>query len=349
MAFRRRRTFTRKPFRRRSRFGKRPMARANFDKITLFNNLDAQFNGECQPEAIPGCSRFDPSCGNTGPTTCLDRDGNTAPSLGAPGGNCRCCVNLLEYNLMSNSVLEQFYQDRVTLMRIYGDVFWRVVPSYPVTEECNPGIAKIWLREFIQSFGYQWNMSIRKKLFTQAQIAPVPGFENFDASSPIFGYDWTESSPPWNLQRSGVWMPRPELTRTDMAQGSIVGVCSDVSGGSLLNPLTSGTGNINTSIDTSCSVIQAPLEGCPQTVNGVKASLTPWHHLRIRHKRHIVMARDQALNLVLAVRLLDRNTVFQTGSWACADYSAFPAPLNTLLGQYRVETFARIGGTIKYN
>jgi len=257
---------------------------------------------------------------------------------------------VLNVNLISNATLESFYQDRITLQRIYGDIWWRVVPAYPQLEECEPNIARTWLILFRQYFGYQWSMAIRKRLETQVNTVPGTGFApDFDVANPISGYAWTESSPRWNWQRSGLWLPRGELSTDVLTQGSIIGVCANTSGGALLNPLVAGSGNINTAITTSCAPATAPLEGCPQIFAGQKVQFPPWHHQRIRIKRPIVMARDQGLNVTLGVRLVDRDGIGGNGSWACLDWSALPAPLNDIMGRYNIELYSRIGATIKYN
>lgn len=328
------------------------MARSHFDKITLFSNLDGAFSGRCSPTAFQGCSRLDtfttdPACGVAGPTGCLLYDGSVAPALpGAlDGQNCRCCGDVLNINLVSNAILETFYQDRITIQRMYGDLFFHIRPTLPNrgTYECASDVYRRWLQLYAGTFAYQWHVSVRKKLLSQdpTQVANDP-------SSPLYGFDWTESSPPWNLQRMGYWEPRLGQNYSVMNQGSIIGVCSDTSGGLAVNTLTNGSGIIDTAIDTTCTPVTAPAEGCPQIFDGLSILLPPWHHLRIRTRRPIVMARDQSLNLTLATRMVDK-TATEIGSWACLDNSGEPAPLNTLIGDYRVEVFARIGATIKYN
>lgn len=341
--FRRKFRSTRRPFRRRFRGGsRRPLARSSFDKITLINNLDGQFNGICYPLTAVGCSRQtsflqpDPLCGDIGPATCLLPDGTVAnpinDQLGT--GNCRCCVNNINLNLINNATLESFYQDRITLMRIYGDIWFRVVPFAPVVEECEYGVMKRWMQLYDQYFGYQWHASMRKRLESQNFDNANP---DFDSSSPVYGYDWTESSPPWNWQRTGLFMPRPELTYHSMNQSSLVGVCSVVTG---TNPGATST---------VCTPFQAPTEGCPQIFNGLNVRTPPWHHMRLRIRRHIVMQRDQALNVQLAIRMIDRSAGINLGSWACLDWGLEAPPLNDLLGRYNIEIFSRIGATIKYN
>lgn len=350
MAFRRRRTFRARPFRRRFRRGRRPVARSSFDKITLFSNLDGRFGGRCTPTSFQGCSRLDtfttdPACGVPGPTDCLLYDGSVAQPIVADSGNCRCCADVLNLNLVNNAILETFYQDRITIQRMYGDLFFHIRPTLPnrVTYECTSNVYRRWLQLYAGTFAYQWHASIRKKLLSQD-----PAEIQNDPASPLYGYDWTESSPPWNWQRFGFWEPRTIENYSVMNQGSIVGVCSDTSGGLAVNTLTNGSGIIDTAIDTTCTTVQAPPEGCPQIFDGLSIMMPPWHHLRLRTKRPIVMQRDQSLNLTLATRMVDK-TATEIGSWACLDNSGEPAPLNDLIGDYRVEVYARIGATIKYN
>jgi len=329
--FRRRRRFTRRPFRRRSFGGRKPFARQTFDKIELFNNLDARHDGDCAPLEVLGCKAQDGTCG----TTC------TTASHPTPDLPCQCCENTVNFNLINNSTLESFYQDRITIMRMYGDLWFRVTPPYPALQECEYNIARTWQVLFEQVWRYQYNLSIRKVLVSQREDTALP---QFDGASPAYGYDWTESSPPWIWQRVGMWMPRPSSNNWVLNQQSAIGVCSDTSGGGGI--LVSGSGTIDP-VSTNCDVHLVPNEGCPQIFSGTNVLTPPWHHYRIRTKRHIVMARDQALNLTLVQRFVAPTS--GSASWACTDWSALPTPLDTLVGGSVIQAYCRIGATIRYN
>lgn len=337
------RTFrrTRRTFRPRfrARRFRRPFARASYDKIVLFNNLNGGQNTlsdgttpnfNCGPITKNLCGFQDGDCGGT--TAC----GESPP--GTPV-TCNCCENVLELNLVSNTTLESFYQDSFTIVSLYGDVYFRNNLAAPrASQLCNPANDLFW-SVYANTYRESYFLGLRKHLLSQDTVE-----QDLDPANLTTDFDWLESSPPWIWNRSGVWGPREKHNQTRLTQGSIIGTCSDTSGGSLLNALVGGTGNINTQVTTTCDVKQAPSEGCPQVFNAIEVDMPPWHHYRLRIRKHIRMQRDQALNLHLDMRLPSALDGFP--AFNCFD----PGILGWGPGVNNIvtwECYARIGATIR--
>lgn len=123
--------------------------------------------------------------------------------------------------------------------------------------------------------------------------------------------------------------------------GSVIGVCNDTDGGSAFNPLVDGTGNIDTSIDTTCcsQVCVLPSEGCAPEFYTTSANEPPWHHFRFSVKRHIKVKNDVDLNLQIGLRHPAINNVV---GWACDPATALARITN-------IQYYIKIGAVIRLN
>lgn len=353
----RRRSFTRfrgRPgsFRRRSfgRSGK--FAKQKFDKIVLINNLtagpilsptgfqDLNGNSFCNPFEIPGCSAklTEPDCGPA--TTCGLQGEDTIP--------CKCCVTRGTFVLVNNDTLESYFQDSVTIVRMYGDIFYRAVVASPFNSEfCTiPGSQ---LRNFNEVFhaayAEQWNWSLRKHLRTQSNDETLA----VDNASPMFSYDWTESSPPWLWQRSSMWFPRATRTFLDKSYDSLLGVCSNSAQPGYVVPPTVAGANPGWIVPAAATVCtpSGPAESgvCLDYYNGLNITEAPWHRMRFSSKKHIKMVRDQDLILGMNVR---HPSITVAGGWPCLDaatvFPGFPRG-----GDVSYQVFMRIAATVRLN
>jgi len=356
-SFRPRRRFTRRrTFRRGGRF-----ARANYDRIVLFDNFNAgilvpqpegavnpqnPFTGNsllgCAPLEVGGCTRkgSEPFCGPT--TTC-----GVSGELEA---ECVCCTNQINFTLVNNTILQSYFQDSVTVVRMYGDILYRALPATPFNGEyCTMTGAQ--LRQFNElysaSYGENWNWAIRKHLRSQADSA-AGELSPFDAASPAYDYDWTESSPPWLWQRHKMWFPKRERTFQSESFDSVYGICSNTSQATyIVPPWASGDspGYIVPAASTTCQVV-APAEtgACPRYFTGVNTNEPPWHRLRLRLRKHIRMQRDQDLNLICTVR---HPAITLAGGWPCIAAAAFPGFDRG--GDVSYQFYIRIAAVVRLN
>lgn len=222
---------------------------------------------------------------------------------------------------------------------MWGDIFFRNVINAPLSDDQCIFSNRTFAAAFARLYRESTFLGVRKHLLTQDTTET-----DLDSADLTTDYDWTESSPPWIWNRTSFWAPRATITDTRLTRSSLLGVCSDVSGGSLLNPLAAGTGNIDTSVSTTCTATQVPDEGCPQNFLGTQVALPPWHHYRMMSRKHIRMARDQ--NLVLHIDPRLPSYFDGQDSWNCMDGGAFnwQGGVNSLV---TFEAYVRIGATIR--
>jgi len=362
MAFRKRRFSRpgRRPLRRRS-FSRGKFARQKFDRIVLFSNLNVglqvpqpvggeNVNGNtiftCSPLEVGGCSKRalpDPFCG---PDTICGTVNNEPVE-------CACCTNQVNFTLINNDTLESYYQDSVTLVRTYGDIYFRAIVASPFNEEYCTLMGqdlRLFNTLYRTSYAEQWHWSVRKHLRSQADSA-AGELSPFDAASPGYSYDWTESSPPWLWQRFKMWYPRNERMFWSKSRDSVYGICSDVSGGAtnIVPPIASGSQPgyiIDTNVSTDCTIV-APDEGgiCPEMFAGEKINEPPWHHMRFRLRKHVKMQRDQDLNLICQVR---HPAISIAGGWPCIPDDAF-GPRFTRGGDVSYQFYVRIAAVVRLN
>jgi len=363
MAFRRFRGKSRFPrrrtFRRRSRGGS--FARKQYDRIVLFNNYNlgqltpqpsgcSGVNGNtifgCPPLEVGSCSRKstpDPECGL----------GTTCGTCGETAVECSCCSNQINFTLVNNSTLQSYFQDSVTIVRMYGDIRYRALVASPFNAEyCT--LTGPQLRQFNSvyrtSYAESWNWAVRKHERSQAD-APEGQLSPFDAASPAYDYDWTESSPPWIWQRSHMWFPRNTRSFMSRSYDSIAGICSDTSGGATNIVPAAASGSqpsyiIDTNVSTTCGAMTAAEVGlCGENFTGETVTEPPWHQRRIRIRKHIKMVRDQDLNLICTVR---HPQITLAGGWPCIPAAAFPG-FEARGGDVTYQFYIRIAAVVQLN
>lgn len=234
-------------------------------------------------------------------------------------------------------------------MRMFGELRFRAFPAMPVlNDRCALTGAQLKLLDelFALTYGEQWFWSLRKKLRTQADDEN----STTDFASPIFDYDWTESSPPWIWQRQKMWNPHQERTFSALAQDSLYALCGNTNspgGGSLLNPLAAGTGNIDTFIGptvTTCESNATEVGNCQQVFTGSNVRMPPWHSMRFNVKKHIRMVRDNELTLGCTYR---QPQLADTGAWSCTDPALFP--FFPLYGIVTLQYYVRIAAVLRLN
>lgn len=343
---RRRRPFRFNRFKRRPRF-----ARQKFDRIALFNNFNAGATGDgtmvgnalafCAPISTVACSPLDnpPFCGPL--TDCGSLSGDP------PDLTCGCCVTETQFNLFNSDTVQSFYQDNVTMVRMYGDIWYRALVAFPFgTERCTIGGNALnqYDELYKEAYAEQWSWSMRKHLRTQDQLTET---SPLDAASPIYNYDWTESSPPWLWQRMQYWTPKGIRTSMQMSGDSFYGVCSNTAQAGYTVPAEASGSQPTYNVpaeSTTCQSISAALEACPQLFNGVQTNEPPWHHLRIRFRKHVKITRDEDLNLSCHVRHPQLSVL---GGWNCLPKSSFPAFSRAFDVNYQF--YVRLAAVVRLN
>lgn len=320
--FRRRRF----PFRRRSRFSKRgfrPFAarvRPKYDKVVLFSTLQGDFTeGAILSSAGGGLVA---PCGPVVLTHC-NADGTTCHECATPpcpDGPPVCCNQLLTARLITNSTLETFFQDRVTIVRLYGDVWCKSlapVDGLGIPQLCSANSGLPTASQYVARYAEQWSLGLRKFNTTEypwdreANFGNPPSETN-DFSTQLYNYDWTE--PRWLWQRHSYWQPSWRVQEQFLLPGSIVGCCSTTSGGAL-NTIAEGSGTIDTRITSSGCGACNTSEGCPQEYKVIDVPTPPTHHYRLNVKRHIALRGDDNLDLQIGVR--HPSTYSNVTGWGC--------------------------------
>lgn len=186
---------------------------------------------------------------------------------------------------MSNSELISKFEDASRIVKIEGDLFFQ--PTAPQQTDC-PSL----VNAFGESFTY-FRMGLKKSQVTQA------------ASGVPIAYNPLKSgATPEDLSdyADGKWLKlwpahtfEPELTIGYLTNP--ITCCPDVSGsgGSYLNALELGTGNIDTHITISTECVPCGTEAAPQCHVQVKAPRMKHYGLSVR--RPIRMTGDDSLAL----------------------------------------------------
>lgn len=285
---------SRKPFRRRFSRGRTGFARKKYDVITLFNNLHAWSSAPedvaCGPEIIQPCGHSTSDCG---------------PDNDQPQSHC--CDNFALFQLVSNGVLESFFQDHVTVVRIFGDLYYQTLLQFPVglslceSVTANPQTA-LDMDQYVVRYMEQITWGLRKYNITMDPAEQTAG--NGDTASPQFVYDSTET--PWIWQRNKVWRPREEHSDSFHACSSLLGFRDGTSqNGYTVPPGTSGTiSTYNVPAETSPGVaVQVPCdEFCTDRTRATVAAAPPLHHWRFNVRKHITLRGADALHLGCFVR-----------------------------------------------
>jgi len=350
-SFRPRRRFTR-----RRTFHRRPgFARQKFDKIVLMNNL--------QPGPVPASGDFTSLTGNAfcGPFETGSCGRKIAPHQCGPDTNCgtgnipepgtpvpcQCCTTQMQFVLVNNDTLQSYFQDSVTIVRMSGDIWFRSLVATPFGGEyCSltgPNL-RAFNDIYTSSYAEHFVWSLRKHERTQGADESLA----LDPASPMFNYDWTESSPPWLWVRNKMWFPHHVRQIGGMSQDSVIGVCADTEqAGFVVPPTVTGNnpGWIVPPVTTNCTpTVTGEAGACPVVNWGYTTQEPPWHHLRIRSRKHIKMVRDQDLMLNMDVR---HPQLTNLGGWPCIDPAVLPAFAR--LGDVSYQVFIRIAATVRLN
>lgn len=348
---RRRRWPIRRRFGSRGRF--RPFAkrvRPKYDRISLFNTLGGDrtegviLNGDpdgqllpCGPIVSPECSQTAADCAPCAEPPCLDR----IPV---------CCAKVTTMRLLNQTTLQDYFQDRVTVVSLYGDVWCRsFVPLRTGAQLCSSATELPSLEQFYARFSENWNVAIRKMNQTQQELVTSADPADFtpikDFATPLYDYDWTEAR--WLYQRNRFWAPKPKRTEEWLTMGSQMGCCPDVHGGAtnVVPPIASGsqpTYDINTNVSTSCNPCLATTESCPSLIRHFEVDEPPWHHFRIRVRRHISLRADEMLDLQVSRR---HPVMYPSGAnpsgWGCGG-DALPPETSTMIIHVKMGAVVRL-------
>lgn len=353
--FRRRRFPVRRRFAR-GRRGFRPFAarvRPKYDRVVLFNTLQGDWSqGEvisnpdgpalilpCGPIVVPHCN------GSSGPAAC-------AECVDPPCEMPTCCSSHVTLRLISNSILESFFQDRVTVVRIFGDIWCKTLVAAQGLGDglCSTSGLAPGLEDYMVRYAEEYSLALRKFNNTEypydrdAVSSRPSAF--LDESTPMVNYDWSEAR--WLWQRYRFWRPTWEMAENRTLKGSIVGCCPDVTGGSILNPLELGTGNIDTHVSTSCNPCQPESElNCLDLRREWRVRLPPTHHFRFSVKRHIALRADDNLDLQIGMRHPAAVVGgFTSSGWGCATDATQATAESTSTNYY---IHARLGAVVRLN
>jgi len=316
----------RRTFRRRFRpFSGR--VRPKYDRLSLFNTLQGDVTQGALEAGNPDGTIM--ACGPIVSPECSQSILDCTPCVTPPCATPVCCAKTTTIRLVSQALLQAFFQDRVTIVGLYGDVWCRSLINMPFGDQLcsnDPGFPTV--SQYLARFAENWNVSLRKMNQTQSAVArpePIlPGIPDF--STPLYDYDWTEAR--WLFQRNRYWAPRETRWETRTAQGSKIGCCGNTSGGALnvVPPEASGsqpTYDIDTRVHTECEPCTADVEGggCADLSRTISAPAPPWHHFRIRVRRHITLRSDETLDLQIGRRHppVYPGSVIGTPGWGCDD------------------------------
>lgn len=198
-----------------------------------------------------------------------------------PLSNCPNGGNII---LLSNDDIRAQLEDATRVVAISGDVW--IVPFIPAFPSIQQSLA------YAAVASCMFRMGLRKDtVFGNAPAAAqTPPYNPLASGDTEFARgDYTEGS--WLRLWNELWFPGGTLGLLEQPYTC----CSDVSGGSSVNALTDGTGNIDTSISTECSPCTPPEDKMFQQAVTVKI----WEpkRFRINVKRPLNLKEDNALHL----------------------------------------------------
>lgn len=269
-------------------------ARKKYDVITLFNDLHA-WNGlpgdvGCGPLSLSPCGFSTGDCGAP----------STNPESPVPG----CCHNFALFELVSNSTLESFFQDRVTVVRMFGDLYYQEVLNLPyglsLCEAPYNPLTAVEIDQYVARYMLQVNWGLRKYKLTMSPTE-IP---TDDVASPQFVYDSTET--PWIWQREKVWRPHERRQTMYDRCGTKLGVRDNTGqAGYTVPPGTSGTiatYNVPAESSPGAQELVDCTEYCQNQRLTIDASAPPFMHWRFNVRKHITLRGDEALHLAAFVR-----------------------------------------------
>lgn len=280
--------FRRRTFGGRRRFVRRrfSLAHKKFDWVTLFDTLSTGAGAQgCGWQVTTPCGFTTGDCG--------------VPSPGPPVVS-GCCNTITTVELMSQATLQSFYQDRVTIVRLNGDLYYTELVNLAVgAQRClqsTGGATFLDDEQYALRYALQVDWGIRKD---HASDDP----SNVDVVSPGDIFDRTESY--WYMRRNRLWIPRRTWTRTSLLQGSPIGICSNTSQAGYVVPAEASGSQPTYNVpaeSTTCTEVDMPVdEACGTGWRSFTHPVPPLMHWRIRSKRHIVMRRDDRLHLQFQV------------------------------------------------
>lgn len=311
------------PRRRRfSRGGFRKFARKKYDQVLLLDTMAL-----CHPNQSNTCN--------------LEGD----PQPCGPGV-ADCCENLITLPVVTNARLQGIgtaaptpgvvnlsslgigVSDNVKIVKLFGDIWIRDrIDWFNFVSKCDSYTTATDLPSYAQYFeryALMLRLGLHKAFVTQTDETG-PGF---DFADPLNPQDWTEGR--WFWQRQVYWEPRARFEETRDMAGNLV-LCSDTSGGNSLNPITDGTGNINTSVSTNCRAVPLNNPEVSGLCTGYHRTLgfapPPLFHFRfsVRPRFGVRLKTDEQLNLQIGYKHPTSTQDFLNGpGWGCAAITTDP-------------------------
>lgn len=299
--FRKRTRFARpfrRPFRTARRFGHKPgFARKKFDWITLFDTVST--------------GSGDQGCGWATASPC---GFSTSDCAQATTGVPKCCNTIITVELMSQATLQSFFQDRVTIHRLVGEIYYQESVNLPIgAQRCLPSTGAITFvdpEQYALRYASALELGIRKD-----SAADDPS--DTDVISPGDIFERTETF--WYWRRNRLWHPRLSRTHGNLQQGFPYAVCANTSQASYVVPAEASGSQPTYTVpaeSTTCTQWSVdPGENCVAQYDEYHYQEPPLMHWKLRLKRHILMRRDDRLHLQIQVQHPPR--IGWTDGWNC--------------------------------
>lgn len=239
------------------------------------------------------------------------------------GGLCQFnCLGIIDCNddpfnieLISQTALQQFFGDNVTLEALRGEIWFRPFLSHE--QICDAAGWRNW-RISAERLMYHLRLGMMKERVSAADIAA--GNTEGSIWDPLSGFDWSEAR--WVKEWRHTW-PSVGREQWDSTKpyGSFAGVCNEVHSdavGAPQNTLSSGSGTINIpATDTICCTETCVTDfetGCfPNDVGAVGHQLR-WWKMPLGMRRKIRLRESDNLSIWGNMAYIDPDWVGPNGT-----------------------------------
>lgn len=284
-----------RPFGRSGGFRRRPgFARKKYDLINLFDTVSTGSGQQgCPWQTAQPCGFTTGEC--------------DVASTEVPG----CCNTIITFELVSQATLQSFFQDNVTIVRLFGDMYYQDLVSLPVgAQRCSANQnTQLDPEQYALRYALMLEWGLRKD-----SAADDPG--DVDTISPGDIFDRTETF--WYWKRSRLWQPRLWRSFGTVEDGMPLGVCSNTHQDSYIVPAEASGSQPTFTVpaeSTQCTIQNFPTqEVCPRT-HQQHYQEPPLMHFTMNLRRHIKLRRDDRLHLQCQVKHPARPGF--TEGWNC--------------------------------
>lgn len=233
-------------------------------------------------------------------------------------GIIACDDSPFNIELISQTSLQQFFGDNVTLEAMRGEVYFRPFLSHP--NVCDAADWRSWITSVERSM-YHMRLGLVKERVTEDDI--TAGRPEGSVHDPLSGFDWSESN--WLKEWRHTWTGRGrDAMESWKPYGSFAGICNEVSKPSVNVPgwtMASGSGTwagyTEPAIDTICCVEDCVTDfetGCFPGETFRRGRQLPWWRMPLGMRRKIRLRESDNLSIWGNMSYIEPDWVGPTGT-----------------------------------